>query len=1176
MRITLSQLLIAIILTGVSYATDSSAQGILDNSVKLEKTSSTLLDVLKTIEKVAAVKFVYSKNLVDVNQEVYLSANNEKLSDVLDLILKTRGINYEAYENQIVLSKLKTENAVIKSVADIVVTGTVTSTKGETLPGVSVKIKGTATGTSTNVSGTYSIKVPTTQTNGTLVFTFVGFSTQEVPINGRTVINVKLEENVKSLNEVVVVGYGTQRRGNVAQAVASVDMNKVKEVPVTNVSQALQGRVAGVVSVPSSFRPGSGSTIKLRGSRSLSATNDPLYVVDGVPITYSIDDINPLDIESIDVLKDASATAIYGSRGANGVIQITTKKGKSGKVSVEYSGNTSAESIVRKLEVYNGSEFAQFRRDAYIGSGQYNPTANANNPSKKYFPDPESDYTIFGSNDNRLWNNIKNAYEFVELDVTSTVKKFVAKTRPTTAEEKALLASLGYPVLNEVAIYDPSKITTFDWGNEALRTGITNSHNFSVSGGSEKLRSSLSGGYFSQNGIIKSQDYTRYTLSNNNTLYVTPSVQFGTNINYTNSVQNVGTDLYGAALGQFPLVEPYDENGNFLLNPGADDQVFNPLNDVNTVLSRLKTNRLLSNVYGQIGFLKSFTLKSTLGIDFSGQRDGRFNGSRSSVQRLADPNGSEILNNNFTWTVQNQLNFNRSFGKKHELGVTLVNELLRENKEQVSLTSNSLTYESQLWYALQNNATGTIISNSTTPYSQRSLYSYLGRVNYIFNSKYILTAALRHDVSSVLAPGNKAASFPSVSVAWKVDQENFMKSLSFVEQLKLRIGYGEVGNAGIDPYKTSGPLAGPTYYNFGDAIAISYSPNLLPSPNLTWERTKTKNLGIDYGFYKGRLSGSIDLYESNTNNIQNIQVPGALGYTGGAFVNLGNVRNRGVEVAVSGVIIDKSRKNDGFKWTADISFARNKEEVTYLNERGENVIAQQWFYGQPVRTYWDYKNQGIFQYTDTLSGGILKDYWWKKGNNRNSDLFKPGRIRVEDMNGDTTITEADKIFIGSPNPKWTAGINNAVSFKRFSLSTFVYISKGSTVRDFRPGLVGRYPGPKVNYWTPTNPSNDYQQPNRTSDIPSYWQSLSFRDGSFVRVRNIQLAYNVPVATVKRLGINNLAVSVSAVNPFIFSKFKRYDPETVPYSSTYPSSSTNSPSPTSYSYRSFVLGVRCGL
>ncbi|WP_207422185.1 TonB-dependent receptor [Desertivirga brevis] len=1172
MRITLSQLIIAIILSGVSYASNGIAQGILDNSVKIEKTSSSLLDVLESIEKVAAVKFVYSKNLIDLNQEVDLSANNEKLSDVLDLILKPRGINYEAFENQIVLSRLKSVDIARKSVSDITLTGTVTSTKGETLPGVSVKIKGTAIGASTNVNGAYSIKVPTAQANGTLVFTFVGFTTLEVPINGRTVINVTLEENVKSLNEVVVVGYGTQRKGSVAQAITSVDMADLKQVPVTNVSTALQGRVPGLVATQGSYRPGSGASIRIRGNRSLTATNDPLYVVDGIPITYSIDDINPLDIESIDVLKDAAATAIYGSRGANGVIQVTTKKGRSGRFTIDYSGNTSAEEILRKLEVYNGAEFAQFRRDAYIGSGVYNSTSSSNNAARRYFPDPAADYSAFNSTDKALWNNVAQGYTFKQLDPANGI--FVAETRPTTAEEKALLQRLGYPVLDEVAIYDPSKITTFNWGDAALRTGTTQNHNISITGGAEKLNSAFGGGYFKQKGILPGQDYTRYSLSNSNNIKPLKFLSIGTNVNYSNAIQNQGPDVYSAATGQFPLAQPYDANGNFIFNPGGDSQVVNPLNDPNTVFNEFRINRLLSNISAQVNIVKGLSYRSALGLDLNNVRRGVFNGSVSSVRQGNAPNAQRMSENSFVWTLQNQLNYNITIRTKHDLSATVVSELRKERRELDTLRAENLTYESQKWYALQNNSQGNVVN--TGNYFQSNLASVLGRVNYSYAGKYIFTAALRLDAASVLAEGNNKEYFPSASVAWRLDQEDFIKNIPQIEQLKIRAGFGAVGNSGINPFQTRGVLSGnPSYYNFGGNVALGYYPVGLPLPDLHWERTNTKNLGIDYGFFKGKISGSIDVYESNSNNIQRKSLPAAGGYTS-MLVNLGKVRNRGIELALSTVNIDRSQNKRGFKWTSDFAFTRNREAIVELNETGSNDIANQWFYGQPVRNYYDFKSEGVFQYADTLAGGILKDYFWKKAGNRSNANLQPGRIRVKDITGDTIITDADKMSLGSANPNWTASINNTFSYKGFDLSAFIYISDGGLVRDIRPGLVGRYPGVKVNYWTPTNPSNDYQQPNRGSDIPLYWQSLSFRDASYVRVRSILLAYHIPAPLLSKIKVNSMTVTFNALNPFLFSKYKRYDPETVPYTSTYPSSSTANPSPTSYSYRSFVFGLRVGI
>jgi TonB-linked SusC/RagA family outer membrane protein len=1050
------------------------------------------------------------------------------------------------------------------------ITGVVTdATDGSPVIGASIIVKGTQKGVSTNIDGKYSINA---NAGDVLIFRSVGYSDRQITVADNKVINVKMASNSQDLNEVVVVGYGTQRRGDVSQAITSVNVKELKNVPVTNLSTALQGRVAGLIATPSSYRPGSGSSIRIRGNRSLTAGNDPLFVVDGIPITYSIDDINPLDIETIDVLKDAAATAIYGSRGANGVIQVTTKKGKTGKISIDYSGNSSVETILRELEVYNGPDFAQFRRDAFIGSGVYSTPNNVPSPGKRYFPDAAADFALFTSNDQALWNNVKNAYEFTELDPATG--KFIAKTRPTTAEEKGLLQRLGYPVLNEVAVYDPSKITTFNWGEEALQKGLTQNHNISVAAGSEKFSSTFSGGYFDQKGINPGQDYSRYTLSNNNTFKPVKFITVGSNINYSNAIQNIGPDVYSAANGQFPLATPYNANGDFIRNPGDDALVVNPLNDQNTVFNENRINRFLANASAQINIVKGLSYRSAFGIDLNNLRRGIFNGSQSSVRQGNPANASYRADNAFTWTLQNQLNYNILVARNHDLTATVVQELRKERREINNTSAENLTYETQKWYALQNNSGGLITGDGS--YFETALASHLGRLNYSYQGKYILSVAMRHDGSSVLAKENSGMFFPSGSVAWRIDQENFMKKIPVIDQLKLRASFGAVGNSGIDPYQSRGPLNGtPSYYNFGGAVALGYAPEKLELPDLTWERTVSQNIGLDFGLLKSRISGSIDIYQSVSNQIQQRSLPAASGYQR-LLVNLGKINNRGIEVALSTVNIDKSANKNGFKWTTDFTFAANKEAIKYLTASGTDDIANQWFLGQPIRNYNDFTSQGIFQYADTLAGGILKDYYWKKAGNRTNPNFQPGRIRVQDITGDTIVTDADKMSLGSAIPKWTGSFNNTFSFKGFNLSTFVYASIGSLIRDIRPGLVGRYQSAKVNYWTPTNPSNDYQQPNRGTDIPLYWQSLSFRNGSFVRVRNILLSYNIPASVLNKIKVNNMVVSFNAVNPILWSKYKRFDPETVPYSSTYPSSSTANPSPTSYSFRSFVLGLRVGL
>jgi TonB-linked SusC/RagA family outer membrane protein len=1142
-------------------------------TVTLSEKNSSLQKIFKQISKQVDYNFLYTDELLQNSKSVTIDVKNMPLEQVLQACFANQPLTYKVFDNTVVLKSKTGADADVELTPPLTVKGKVVDDKGEPLPGVVIKVKGTQLGASTDVYGNYTIILQNPKS--TLVFSFVGFEPQEVNVDGRMALNITLLPNSKALNEVVVIGYGTQKRGDVSGAIASVNMAKLKDVPVTNLSTALQGRVPGLVAVPTSYRPGSGSSIRIRGTRSLTAGNDPLYVVDGVPITYSIDDINPLDIESIDVLKDAAATAVYGSRGANGVIQVTTKKGKAGKLTIDYNGNTSFDNIVKKLDIYNGPEFAQFKRDAFIGSGIYNNTLSATNPNKQYFPDPASDYKLF-SGDPILWQSVLAGYNFTQLDPANNI--FVYQTRPTTAAEQAVMRSLGYPVQLTVAVYDPSKVPTFDWQSLALRTGVSQNHNLSITGGSEKFRSSFSMGYYNQKGIEYGQDYTRYSFSSSTNFKPVSALDFGANVSYSNAIQNTGPDEYSGASGQFPFSQPYDANGNFILFPGNDGNVVNPLNDRNTVFNENRINRLLANIYAQVSIIKGLDYKIAFGADMNDARLGVFNGAVSSVSVGNPASASYQTQYGFVWTLQNQLSYNHTFGRKNAITATVVQELQKDRSEASRFAATNLSYESQKWYSLQNNTLGTVTSatlspSTLLPFAQHQLVGYLGRFNYSYDGKYIVTLGVRHDASSVLPPTNNSQTFPSGSVAWRIDAEPFMKNVTFVDQLKLRAGIGSVGNSGIQPYTTGGQLTTtPTYYNFGATAAEGYAPLQQPLLDLTWEKTTTKNIALDYAFFKNRISGSIDVYQSNSNEIQRQSIPAASGYSY-YTVNLGVVRNSGIEVSLSTVNIDKGK---GFKWTTDFVFSTNKESIVSLSNTNTDDIGNQWFLGHPVRSYVDYKSQGIFQYADTLAGGILKDYFWKKAGNKTNPNFQPGRIRVQDVSGDTVITDADKVYLGSPNPKWTASINNTFSYKGFDLSTFVYISYGALVRDIRPGLVGRYESVKVNYWTPTNPSNDYQQPNTTSDIPLYWQALSFRDGSFIRIRSILLTYHVPENFLKKFKLSNMSLSVNAVNPFLFSRYKRYDPETVPYTSTYPSSSTANPAATSFSYRSFVFGLRVGL
>ena len=811
----------------------------------------------------------------------------------------------------------------------ITVNGRVTDANASPVEGVTVQEKGRNNTAVSNREGRYQISV--TSSNAVLVFTSVGFATREVSLAGRTNLDLALTTAAGSLQDIVVVGYGTQRRKDVTGATSSVGAEKIREVPTTNVSQALQGRIAGLVSTPSSFQPGAGSQIRIRGNRSLVASNDPLVVVDGVPITASIDDINPLDIETIDVLKDASATAIYGSRGANGVIQITTKKGRSGKVTVEYDGKVSFDRILQPLDVFSASEYADMKRLA----------------NNFYFPDPKSDSVLFWARaDYYTWQSVASGYSWRDQS------RLIPNRRPTTAAEKDLMRNLGLAVLDSLAIYDPSRVGSYDWQQHGLQTGITNNHNISVNGGSEKFRAAFSGNFFNQKGIQPGQDFTRYTFNLSADMRPNKTFNIGGGILFSTSVQNSGPNIYLTASNQLPIAKPYDSLGTFNLFPGNDANIVNPLNDEKTMLNESRVNRAIPNVFVDVNLLKGLKFRTAANIDISNVRQGTFNGAVSSNRAGTPANASYRTRLYYAWVLQNFLTYDRRFGN-HSLNVVAGQEFYKNRFEENSASADNLIFESQKWYSLQNNS-ATTPNQAQGTFTQFQQWSAFGRANYGFKDKYLLTLSVRDDWHSALPVGKQHQVFPSGSAAWRIDQEPFMDRLPVFNELKLRVGYGEVGNATIAPYESNGTLAR-TPYNFGGNSAQGYAPSTLPL-DITWERTKNKNIGLDFALLNNRIFGTVNLYQTNTNQILAKRLPSTSGFTS-VRINAGDVRNRGIEVNLSTVNINRP---DGLRWTTDFVFGYNKEEIVALETASDN-ISSQWFIGQPTSVYYDWKHVGIFQ-----------------------------------------------------------------------------------------------------------------------------------------------------------------------------------------------------------------------
>lgn len=1052
------------------------------------------------------------------------------------------------------------------------VSGRVISTTGEPLAGVTVQVKnGTAT-TTTGSDGTFRINAPSA--NAALVFTYVGFGEQQVSVNNKNQLSVSMTPTNAALENVVVVGYGTRKKGEVTGAITSISGDELRSVPTVNLTQALQGRLAGVTVTPSGFRPGAGSAIRIRGNRSLSASNEPLYVVDGFPVSYTIDDINPADIESIDVLKDAAATAIYGVRGANGVIQITTRKGKTGKISVNYQGSESIETIMRPVQVFNSVELADAWRQAFFADRSYTATrgvASSTNPLS-YYPNAIADIALFrdrfGSEEQ--WNSIKDAYTWRVYDPANRI--FIAQKRATTAEERTVLQNLGISQLDSIDLYDPSQIKSYDWAkNVGLRQGHTSTHSISVTGGSEKFRSSLSAGYLKQEGIEYAQDYTRYSVGTSTEFKPVKYLTFGASVNYIHAITNSSTSSYGNTLGMIPMTEPFDSAGNWILNPNRDAQIINAVNDRNTVFNNTLANRVFGNIYAEISLTKGLKFRTMFGLDNRNSRRGQFAGAQSSVRLGSPATASQTINNAASWVYDNIITYNTRIKGDHSINVTLLQELQSLNRSSsLTVSANNLIFESQKWYSLNRNTDAQITGTGT--YSAAQYLSYMGRLEYGFKNKYLLTVLNRYDNSSVLAESNKGAWFPAASVAWQIDREGFFHGQSIFSSAKLRAGIGKVGNASIDPYQTAGPL-GFTNYNWGNGVAaIGSAPTTFQTPNLGWEKTTTTNLGLEFGMLKNKVSAIIDLYKAATvDQLQRRSIPTANGVDY-VYFNLGKVENKGIEVTLNTQNINRR----DFRWSTDFVFTRNKERIVDINGSGNSNYANLWLLDQPLQVYWGYKKEGIFQYSDTAGkDGALSGYYWLKPGNRTNVNYQPGRIKIADANGDTAMSPADRIVLGSHNPDFTTSIGNTIGYKNFELNFLVYIRVGGLYRKPRPGLVGRYQTFKVNYWTPTNPSNEYQQPTQTSDIPFGWEALTYTKATFAKVKNITLTYRVPKSLTEKMHMNNLAFYVSAVNPILIHKYSYYDPETVPYRE-FAGSTTNNTGPTSYSYKSYLAGVRIDL
>ena len=1038
----------------------------------------------------------------------------QKLSSKKIIIMGFSALTMLINAPAIASTPIKKENLINKKF-DVVVKGKITDENGDIIPGAGIKLKNTSISTVTNEDGTFSINVPTGTENPTLVVSYIGYAVQEIVIGARTTINVSLKSTISDLDAVVIVGYNTVKKSDVTGAVVSIGAEEIRSRPVTNALQAIQGKAAGV-DITSNERPGQLGSILIRGVRSLTASNSPLFVLDGIPLQAGgIEAINPNDIETIDILKDASATAVFGSRGANGVVLVTTKRGKVGQVKLDYVGTSTFEQLADRNEMMNSGQYIEFRRDAYRRTAYLNSINGTTTPPIYPYP----------------------------LVATQAADRDIFK------QDANMITNLDKGWVN--GVFDGSLVPTTNWGDLVTRTGITQDHILSVSGGTDKIKAYGSFGYLNQLGTQLGQDFERY--SGKVSIEVNPVKWFkmGANITANYGLQNYGFqsasasgagNIYFAARGMLPLAIPFDANGNRINLPGGDVNIQNPVLEADYNINLRKTLRTIGSVFAEVNLLKDLKYRINFGPDFSNFYNGRYQDAKSvnrdagipgSINNLANLNQS----NRFAYTLDHLLYYDKTINK-HNFGLTLLQSSSSFREESSALTGSKLSLPQSLWYGL-NTGNITALDGFDTNLRKSTLASYMARINYSFNSKYLLTASARWDGASQLAAGNKWDFFPSAAIAWRLDQEDFVKDIKWVSQLKLRLGMGSTGNSSVDIGSTLGLLQ-PLTYTFGSSAQTGYvssdaslaNPIPLPNKLLSWEKTLQYNLGLEFGLFNNRISGSLDLYKSKTTDLILLKSIASInGYTR-SYDNIGSTKNKGLDLVINTVNL----KTSDFTWESTLNFSMSKDEIVKLDNG--NMVNDRFFLGQRNGVAYDFVKEGIWQNTKADLDEIAK---YKL----NGVIFSPGNVKVKDLNKDYKIdANNDRQILGHYNPSWTGGLTNSFGYKNFDLSIFIVARYNFLLQTGAEALQGRFAQRVVDYWTPTNPTNSYPAPNYASASgDQYISALNYQDASFIKIRNISLGYNFPANLAKKLTLSRLRIYAQAINPgLIYSNVKWIDPD----------------------------------
>ncbi|WP_341225038.1 TonB-dependent receptor [uncultured Arcticibacterium sp.] len=947
------------------------------------------------------------------------------------------------------------------------INGVVTASEDNTpMVGVSVTIKGTTNGTITDIDGKYSLNSPD---NGTLVFSFIGYTTKEVAIGNQTLINVSLDSDSEALDEIVVVGYGARRKSDITGAVSSVKSEELTAFPVLDAAQALQGRAAGVVVQSNNGgEPGAPINIKIRGNTSISANSSPLIVVDGfVGGTMP----QPNDIQSLEVLKDASATAIYGSRGSNGVVLVTTKKGRNGKLTVELNSTYSIQDVANRLDLLNANEFASYQ------------------------------------NQIRANNDISTPYPQGEADT--------------------------------------------DWQDLIYKSGSTQNHQVSFSGGSDKMNFYASGNYFNQDGIVVNSGFERATFLTNIDAQATKKLKLGVNLfgsrgnkdgvttQSDGSVTVGGDDVISLAMRFAPDKSVQDANGNFTTNDAIGDEVDNPFAVATARVDETTINNFRSNVYANYDILDNLTFKTTLGLSSQNLTRGVYQPSTLKITasgvggraRITDAQRTTILSENY-------LTYTNEIGRG-DLTLLAGYSYQKNTTEAFSSAGTGFLSDAFSYYAL---GTATGILQPSSSLSVVEIQSQFGRVNYDFDDRYLITATVRRDGASNFAANRKYAIFPSAAIGWRISNEGFFNPDSKISNLKLRASYGVTGNPSISPYQSLARVAS-LYASRNGQTVFAITPDQPANPDLKWESSYQTNVGLDMGLLNNRINLSLDYYNIDTKDLilGNNGIPEYFGFSNDEILtNLGEINNRGFEISLN----SRNIVEGDFRWSTDFNLSKNKNKVVSLINDADlfGNAAPSYFshdrsyvlrVGEEVGLFWGYQYAGVYQGgdlpagTQTLTGGVAGD-----------PLFA-------DTDGNGEITEADRTIIGNPNANFTYGFTNNFSFKNFDLNVFFQGSQGGDIFNMTNVQLNNGDANTTrdyfnNAWSSSNTDTD--QPRVGNNSNREISSRFVEDGSYLRLKNVALGYNLPTRITDKLKVGGVRLSFSAQNLLTFTKYSGLDPE----------------------------------